>query len=282
MSGITLLMQYYPAECYDYRNFNNEELSEAELGVTPASFSCEDSTPFLLVNIGTGISIMRVNNFDDYARVGGSSLGGGTFFGLCSLLTGCHTFSEALELASRGDSRNVDMLVRDIYGGDYQRFGLSGDTVASSFGQMMIPDKRKTAKPEDIAKALLVTLTNNIGSIALMLARAEKLERIIYVGNFLRGNLVAKRLLSFALNYWSGGTMKAYFMKHEVACDIRTILTPTLTPTNLYAQSVYKLISRTCATLGLSWSVRCTSAELERLLEASRRTTLAEASHSDS
>ena len=118
MSGITLLMQYYPAECYYYRNFNNEELSEAELGVTPASFSCEDSTPFLLVNIGTGISIMRVNNFDDYARVGGSSLGGGTFFGLCSLLTGCHPFSEALELASRGDDALQVELASSAFGGD--------------------------------------------------------------------------------------------------------------------------------------------------------------------
>jgi len=34
-------------------------------------------------------------------------------------------------LASEGDSKNVDKLVRDIYGGDYSRFNLSGDTVAS-------------------------------------------------------------------------------------------------------------------------------------------------------
>lgn len=60
-----------------------------------------------------------------------NSLGGGTFLGLCCLLTGCETFEEAIELAAEGDSRNVDKLVRDIYGGDYARFGLSGETVAS-------------------------------------------------------------------------------------------------------------------------------------------------------
>ena len=60
-----------------------------------------------------------------------SSLGGGTFLGLCSLLTGCETFEEAIQLASQGDSTNIDKLVRDIYGGDYDRFHLSGDTVAS-------------------------------------------------------------------------------------------------------------------------------------------------------
>lgn len=59
------------------------------------------------------------------------SLGGGTFFGLCCLLTGCSTFEEALEMASRGDSTKVDKLVRDIYGGDYERFGLPGWAVAS-------------------------------------------------------------------------------------------------------------------------------------------------------
>ena len=33
--------------------------------------------------------------------------------------------------------------MRDIYGGDYERFGLSGDIVASSFGQMNLAEKRK-------------------------------------------------------------------------------------------------------------------------------------------
>lgn len=60
-----------------------------------------------------------------------SSLGGGTFLGLCCLLTGCETFEEALEMASKGDSTNVDKLVKDIYGGDYERFGLQGSAVAS-------------------------------------------------------------------------------------------------------------------------------------------------------
>jgi type II pantothenate kinase len=50
---------------------------------------------------------------------------------LCCLLTGCETFEEAVELATQGDSNNVDKLIRDIYGGDYERFKLQGDLVAS-------------------------------------------------------------------------------------------------------------------------------------------------------
>lgn len=59
------------------------------------------------------------------------SLGGGTLLGLCCLLTGCASFEEALSMAEEGDSTKVDKLVRDIYGGDYSKFGLLGDLVAS-------------------------------------------------------------------------------------------------------------------------------------------------------
>ena len=76
---------------------------------------------------------MAVDGPENYRRVSGTSLGGGTFLGLCCLLTGCQTFEEAIELAARGNNENVDKLVRDIYGGDYERFGLGGNIVASRY-----------------------------------------------------------------------------------------------------------------------------------------------------
>ena len=106
------------------------------------------------------------------------SLGGGTFLGLCCLLTGCQTYEEAIALAAKGDSTNVDKKVRDIYGGNYGRFGLDGDVVASSFGQMNLQDKRATVTKEDLARATLVTITNNIGSITRMCALNEGIERV--------------------------------------------------------------------------------------------------------
>lgn len=42
-----------------------------------------------------------------------------------------------------------------------------------SFGQMIHPERRAQAKPEDFARAALVTITNNIGSIARMCAKNE-------------------------------------------------------------------------------------------------------------
>lgn len=51
-----------------------------------------------------------------------------------------------LQLAERGDHRNVDILVKDIYGGDYSSQGLPGDLIASSFGKAMSCGKHKFAQ----------------------------------------------------------------------------------------------------------------------------------------
>ena len=45
---------------------------------------------------------------DDYERVSGTATGGATFLGLVRLLGLAKTFEEALALADRGDSSNVD------------------------------------------------------------------------------------------------------------------------------------------------------------------------------
>ncbi|KAE8628611.1 hypothetical protein XENTR_v10000135 [Xenopus tropicalis] len=178
-------------------------------------YNLENPYPLLLVNIGSGVSILAVYSKDNYKRVTGTSLGGGTFFGLCCLLTGCSTFEEALEMASLGDSTKVDKLVRDIYGGDYERFGLPGYAVASSFGNMMSKEKRDSVSKEDLARATLVTITNNIGSIARMCAVNENINRVVFVGNFLRINTISMKLLAYALEYWSKGQLKAFFLEHE-------------------------------------------------------------------
>ena len=36
------------------------------------------------------------------------------------------------------------------------------------------------------------------------------------MGNFLRVNPIAMKLLAFALDYWSKGALKALFLEHEV------------------------------------------------------------------
>ncbi|XP_009207802.1 pantothenate kinase 3 [Papio anubis] len=197
------------AECYYFANASEPERCQK------MPFNLDDPYPLLVVNIGSGVSILAVHSKDNYKRVTGTSLGGGTFLGLCSLLTGCESFEEALEMASKGDSTQADKLVRDIYGGDYERFGLPGWAVASSFGNMIYKEKRESVSKEDLARATLVTITNNIGSVARMCAVNEKINRVVFVGNFLRVNTLSMKLLAYALDYWSKGQLKALFLEHE-------------------------------------------------------------------
>lgn len=207
--GIHYIEANEPNECYYWSNPKDEHLCEK----VPYDFS--HPYPYLVVNIGSGVSILAVTGPDNYKRVTGTSLGGGTFLGLCCLLTGCETFEEAIDLAAKGNSNTVDKLVQDIYGGDYPKFNLKADTVASSFGRMNSKDRRSKASVEDLAKATLVTITNNIGSIARMCAVNEGIERVVFVGNFLRVNTISMKLLAYAMEFWSGGTLKALFLEHE-------------------------------------------------------------------
>lgn len=70
-------------------------------------------------------------------------------------------------MAEEGDSTKVDKLVRDIYGGDYTKFGLPGDLVASrlidsfliklmAWGQCSQPHKIKIASGSDSIESWMV------------------------------------------------------------------------------------------------------------------------------
>ncbi|XP_048516372.1 pantothenate kinase 3 isoform X1 [Athalia rosae] len=215
IKGMLYIETTNPHECYYW----SDPTCDIRCRKIPYDFS--DPYPFLIVNIGSGVSVLAVHGPNSYKRISGTSLGGGTFLGLCCLLTGCNTFEEAIDLATSGDNTRVDKLVKDIYGGDYERFGLPGDLVASSFlgvysfGQMNSKERRNSVSKEDLARATLVTITNNIGSIARMCAVNEKIERVVFVGNFLRVNPISMKLLAYAMDYWSKGTMKALFLEHE-------------------------------------------------------------------
>ncbi|XP_035790619.1 pantothenate kinase 3-like isoform X1 [Anopheles albimanus] len=208
IKGILFTETHNKCECYYWENAN-------EISSTKKKFDFSQPYPFILVNVGSGVSVLAVRGPDNYKRISGTSLGGGTFLGLCCLLTGCDTFEEAIQLATKGDHKKVDKLVKDIYGGDYERFGLPGDLVASSFGQMHLQERRSSVSKEDLAHAILVTITNNIGSIARMCASNEKIEKVVFVGNFLRVNPISMKLLAYAMDYWSKGTLKALFLEHE-------------------------------------------------------------------
>lgn len=185
-----------------------------------------------------------------FQRVGGTSLGGGTLWGLLSLLTGARTFDDMLAMAERGDNAKVDMLVGDIYGGDYNKIGLKSSAIASSFGKVFRMKREAEREAEDsggltngdaelsnpvsingpppasespsssfsgsdVSRSLLYAISNNIGQIAYLQSEKHSLSKIYFGGSFIRGHRQTMNTLSYAIKFWSNGEKRAYFLRHE-------------------------------------------------------------------
>lgn len=61
--------------------------------------------------VGSGVSIVRVDGDTEYKRIDGTSLGGGTFWGLCNMITGVDDFDEMLSLSLKGAHLLLDTYV---------------------------------------------------------------------------------------------------------------------------------------------------------------------------
>ncbi|KAF8534219.1 fumble-domain-containing protein [Trichophaea hybrida] len=223
--GLDFFITEIPYEVFTYSEDDPMHFEEARV----------DIYPYLLVNIGSGVSMIKVSGPQQFERIGGSSLGGGTLWGLLALLTPARTFDEMLGMAERGDNTNVDMLVGDIYGGGYEKIGLKATTIASSFGKVFKKQTEAITESEvvmengaassngrcgrfaaeDISRSLLYMVSNNIGQIAYLQAQNHNLQHIYFGGSFIRGHHQTMHTLSFGMRYWSKGTKKAYFLRHE-------------------------------------------------------------------
>jgi type II pantothenate kinase len=316
VNGIVFTLLEQPNTVYSVEPEGTSENSAPTDLRIPRSINLDDIFPLLVVNIGSGVSIIKVDDPNSMRRISGTAVGGGTFYGLCKLLTRCETFEEAMDMADRGDSRMVNMLVSDIYGGSYDRVGLPGSITASFFGKAasatsrarpassgshedvilarrersdplwvrslratapghipasvllgvlvcdrygllsgilllvgsvfatllvlfalhvrrqrrhrrppvpssftpgnkQIPQEDIVFQDEDIARALVTMVAQNITQIAFLNAKLHHTKRIIFTGNFLRHNPIALRTLTTNLRLFSGGEVEALFMEHE-------------------------------------------------------------------
>lgn len=281
ITGLNFLINNVPNEVFLYDDNTNLKIEDdRKLKYVNQH---KDVYPYLLVNIGSGVSMIKVTGPQSFERIGGSSIGGGTLWGLLSLLTNARTYDDMLSMASNGDNANVDMLVGDIYGTSYNKIGLKSNAIASSFGKVFktvtgkmdggynmnddsvygsdseyangnynetsmaesteslesLDSQDETAhgssgvlaghdypsvsqfqrlskfKQSDISKSLLYAVSNNIGQIAYLQAEKHKLNRIFFAGSFIRNHLQTVITLSYAINFWSSGQKKAYFLRHE-------------------------------------------------------------------
>lgn len=144
---------------------------------------------FLLVSLGSGTSILRVDG-DDVRRVGGTALGGGALLGLGITLAGIADFDEIVALAGRGDRRKVDLFISEI--GEVK---LPDAFIASSFGRLAREGSSVDASPADLLQAAIGLVAENVAWIAAALASAHDCELVAYGGSTLRDNPLLVALL---------------------------------------------------------------------------------------
>jgi pantothenate kinase len=74
-----------------------------------------DLFPCVLVTCGSGTAVMKIEKDGTFRIVDVSSRGGRSFFGIGKLLSGCKTFDELIDLASKGNSRNIDVYSDELF-----------------------------------------------------------------------------------------------------------------------------------------------------------------------
>jgi len=183
--------------------------------------------PSLIVNMGSGVSILRVDEGEEgvpagksFVRLGGTACGGATFLGLARLATSATSFEEAIELARRGDAMRVNKLVGDIYGVEgCGNLGLPATLTAAYFGKLMSMegDVRAAIDEADAAAALLMMVVQESVVLARAFSQLVKAQfscppPVFFVGGFLADNTMARGFIADAFRNLSLGP--ALFLHH--------------------------------------------------------------------
>lgn len=156
----------------------------------------------IVVNVGSGISTLRINSASkENCRISGSCIGGGTFMGLIkACVSDVLSFQEAISLATKGRSDNCDLLVKDIYGDSYPGLTeLPGNLVASSMGKF-------TSKqdPESVAASILNMIVIHIAQVASFAAQLYLDHQLLFSGSFFSDKeRFVESQLKLKLSYWN-------------------------------------------------------------------------------
>ena len=153
-------------------------------------------TPYLLVSLGTGTSMLCVDP-ENTARVGGTALGGGTLLGLGGALCGAKSHQDLCKMAQAGDRSEVDLLIRHVYPEGLPT--LPPEASASNFGLLARKarlDKVPPARTEDLALSVIGLVAENVALQSCAIAQAHHLSHIVYGGSALLHNPVMQILLA--------------------------------------------------------------------------------------
>ncbi|MDD6438009.1 MAG: type II pantothenate kinase [Prevotella sp.] len=134
-----------------------------------------DLEDMIVVSMGTGTSLVQCNG-DDIRHIGGIGLGGGTLMGLSRIMLKTEDVKQITALALQGNSANIDVQIGDISPNPLP--GLPKDATASLFG-----NAKSNATREDIAKGIITTVLQTIGSSAILASLNSGIREYVLIGN---------------------------------------------------------------------------------------------------
>jgi pantothenate kinase len=157
--------------------------------------------PLLLVNIGSGVSMLRIDSPTDFTRVQGSPIGGGTVLGLCRALFGAKSFEEIMELSMMGNSGAVDLSVGELIGAPPDDDFWNYNTLASSLTKLNTLD-RKDVSRADLAQSVVRMVSYNIGYLAYLVSLLHDCPRIYFSGKYVNKHIPTMEAISYAVKFY--------------------------------------------------------------------------------
>jgi len=121
-------------------------------------------------------------------HVCGTAVGGGTIIGLSRRILGVADFKTLENMALKGNPNNVDLTVGDIVGGPVGI--VPADATASNLGKLTCE-----SSAEDIAAGIFNMVSQTIGVVAAMAARACGLEDSVIVTGMLAKSRLVSRII---------------------------------------------------------------------------------------
>lgn len=158
-----------------------QEIDAAARGCTALLDNAGDlgDGAFLMALMGTGTAFASVRD-GKAAHMGGTALGGGSFSGIAHRVAPDLTYRDWIEAAARGERRNVDVMVSDVYPEGIGRIG--PDLTAAHLS------RRGAGSVDDFLAGLLNLHGESIAQIAAGRARMASASRIVLCGMFVHDN----------------------------------------------------------------------------------------------
>lgn len=163
----------------------------------------EISYPYLIVNIGSGVFMTKVSSKDAFEWVTGTSLGGGTTYGLSSVLLGVNNFSDIAKLYQNGHNCMDTFDISSPAGGP-PPYGMD-----TSFGALDMNTYFHTNagvpplqfSRENQARSIADMISYNLGIIAFLVAKMHGIKRILFAGSYSLSYRMAMDSAASAVKY---------------------------------------------------------------------------------